>query len=143
MDAYTDVDCTGVVDDKHSTLGYFTFVGGNLVTRRSKQIEYCCTIKFRGRFRGRAFGVCEELWLRLLLRDLGCPPRQPIQLHCYNKGACDIAHNLVQHDHTMHGEVDIFFIKEKLDEKIVELPKIFSEDKLADILTKAISSQVF
>ena len=40
-------------------------------------------------------------------------------------------------------EVDRFFIKEKLDEKIVELPKIRSEDQLADILTKAVSSQVF
>ena len=40
-------------------------------------------------------------------------------------------------------KVDRFFIKEKLDEKIVELPKIRSEDQLADILTKAVSSRVF
>ena len=40
-------------------------------------------------------------------------------------------------------EVDIFFIKEKLDEKIVELPKIRSEDQLVDILTKVVSSRVF
>ena len=40
-------------------------------------------------------------------------------------------------------EVDRFFIKNKLDEKIVEFPKIRSEDQLADILTKAVSSRVF
>jgi len=40
-------------------------------------------------------------------------------------------------------EVDRFFIKEKLDEKILELPKIRSEDQFADILTKAISSRAF
>ena len=40
-------------------------------------------------------------------------------------------------------EVDRFFIKEKLDEKIVELPKIIFEDQLADILTKAVSSRLF
>ena len=39
--------------------------------------------------------------------------------------------------------VDKFFIKEKLDEKIVKLPKIRSEDQLADILAKAVSSRVF
>ncbi|RVW28964.1 hypothetical protein CK203_094773 [Vitis vinifera] len=38
---------------------------------------------------------------------------------------------------TKHVEVDRFFIKEKLDDKIVELPKIRSEDQLADILTQS------
>ena len=64
-------------------------------------------------------------------------------MFCDNKATCDIAHNPVQHDRTKHVEVDRFFIKEKLDDKIVELPKIRSEDQLADILTKVVSSQVF
>ena len=87
--------------------------------------------------------LCEALWLRLLLQDLGYLSRQPIRLFCDNKVACDIAHNPVQHDRTKHVEVDRFFIKEKLDDKIVELSKIWSEDQLADILTKVVSSQVF
>ncbi|RVX17300.1 Copia protein [Vitis vinifera] len=88
--------------------------------------------------------LCEGLWLRLLLQDLGYLSRQPIRLFCDNKATCDIAHNPVQHNRTKHVEVDRFFIKEKLDDKIVELPKIRSEDQLADILTKAtVSSQVF
>ena len=73
----------------------------------------------------------------------GLSPRQLIWLYCDNNATCDIAHNPVQHDRTKHVEVDRFFIKEKLDEKIVELPKIRSEDQLADILTKAVSSRVF
>ena len=39
--------------------------------------------------------------------------------------------------------MDIFFIKEKLDLKIVDLPKIKSEDQLTDILTKAVSYQAY
>ena len=65
-------------------------------------------------------------------------------MFCDNKVACDIAHNPVQHDRTKHVEVDRFFIKEKLDDKILELPKIRLEDQLTDILSKAaISSRVF
>ncbi|RVW80173.1 Retrovirus-related Pol polyprotein from transposon TNT 1-94 [Vitis vinifera] len=45
---------------------------------------------------------------------------QPIRLFCDNKATCDIAHNPVQHDRTKHVEVDRFFIKEKLDDKIVD-----------------------
>ena len=90
-----------------------------------------------------ALGIYEALWLRLLLMDLGYLPRQSIWLYCDNKATCDIARNPIQHDCTKHVEVDKFFIKEKLDEKIVELPKIRSEDQMADILTKAVSSRVF
>ena len=89
-----------------------------------------------------ALGLCEALWLKLLLQELGYSTKRPIQLYYDNRAACDIAHNPVQHDRTKHVEVDRFFIKEKLEEKTLELPKIRSEDQLADILTKAVSSQV-
>lgn len=66
-----------------------------------------------------------------------------MKLYCDNKAVCDIAHNPVQHDRKKHVEVDRFFIKEKLDEKIVEVPQVRSEDQLADILTKTVSSRIF
>ena len=90
-----------------------------------------------------ALGVCEGLWLSFILKDLGYPPQQAIQLYCDNKAARDIAHNPVQHDRTKHVEVDRFFIKEKLEDKSMEVPNIRSEDQLADILTKAVPSRVF
>ena len=143
IEVYTDVDWAGAVDDRRSTSGYFTFVGGNLVTWKSKKQNVVARSSVEAEFRGMTLGLCEALWLRLLLQDLGYLSRQPIRLFCDNKAACDIAHNPVQHDRTKHVEVDRFFIKEKLDDKIVELSKIQSEDQLVDILTKAVSSQVF
>ncbi|RVW70655.1 hypothetical protein CK203_059011 [Vitis vinifera] len=89
-------------------------------------------------------GAREKCGSTLLLQDLGYLSRQPIRLFCDNKATCDIAHNPIQDDRTKHVDVDKFFIKEKLDDKIVELPKIRSEDQLTDILTKAaVSSRVF
>ncbi|RVW36316.1 Retrovirus-related Pol polyprotein from transposon RE1 [Vitis vinifera] len=116
---------------------------GNLVTWKSKKQNVVAHSSVEAEFWGRALGLCEALWLRLLLQDLGYLFRQLIRLFYDNKVACDIAHNPIQHDHTKHVEVDIFFIKKKLDDKIVELPKIRSEDQLTDILTKAVSSRVF
>ncbi|CAL8081151.1 unnamed protein product [Prunus armeniaca] len=99
----------------------------------SAEAEYC----------GMTQGVCELLWLRRLLRDLGFGPQKPIDLYCDNKVAIAIEHNLVQHDRTKHVEVDQHFVKEKLDAKIISFPFISSEYQLANVLMKAVSTTVF
>ena len=69
----------------------------------------------------------ELLWIRNILRDLGIEYATPMNLYCDNKAAIQIAQNAVQHDRTKHVEVDCHFIKENLDEKIIQFPFIQSE----------------
>ena len=82
MDAYSDADWVGAIDDRRSTSGYFIFVGGNLVTWRSRKQNVVARSSAEAEFRGMTLGICEALWLRLLLMDLGYLPRQPFQLFC-------------------------------------------------------------
>ena len=66
-------------------------------------------------FRAMAHGVCELLWLQILLMELKLFKHKPLMLYCDNKAAIDIANNPVHHDRTKHIEIDRHFIKEKLD----------------------------
>ena len=88
-------------------------------------------------------GVCELLWIRNILRDLGIEYATPMNLHCDNKAAIQNAQNPVQHDRTKHVEVDRHFIKENLDEKLIQFSFIQSESQLANMLTKAVSMKMF
>ncbi|GMP46759.1 hypothetical protein CsSME_00014803 [Camellia sinensis var. sinensis] len=54
------------------------------------------------KFRGMELGICESLWLKVLLGDLSYSPMQPAQLYCDNKVTCDIAHNPILHDRTKY-----------------------------------------
>ena len=119
VEAYKDDDWAGSIDDNRSTSGYFTFVGGNLVTWRSKKQNVVARSSAEAEYRGMALGICEVLWLRQLLEDLGYPPKQLIQVYCDNKAACDIAYNSVQHDRTKNIYIDKHFIKEKLNDRLI------------------------
>ena len=92
-------------------------------------------------FRGMVKGICELLWLKKLQVEIGVALNYEMNLLCDNKAAIAISHNPIQHDRTKHVEVDRNFIKQNLEEKIIQLPFIKSEDQLADILTKAVSAR--
>ncbi|KAB2628036.1 hypothetical protein D8674_032831 [Pyrus ussuriensis x Pyrus communis] len=143
IEGFTDADWAGSVGDRRSTSGYFTFVGGNLVTWRSKKQKVVSRSSAEAEFRGMAHGICELLWLRKLLEGLGFKPKETMRLYCDNKSARDIADNPVQHDRTKHVEVDRHFIKEKLERKIVSIPFVSSDEQLADVLTHAVCSREF
>jgi len=140
---YTDVDWAENMTDRKFTLGYFTFVRGNLVTWKSKKQNVVALSSAEGEFRGMTKGLCEILWIKGLLKKLGCLIEIKIKMYCDNKAAITIANNLVQHDRTKHVEIYKHFIKQKLDEKTMIFSFVRSEDQLADILTKVVSSKVF
>ena len=124
---YNNVDWVGIVDDRRTTSYYFTFVGGNLMTWKSKKQNIVALSSTEAEFKSMTLGLCEALWLILLLQELSYLFGQPIQLFYDNKATRDIAHNPIQHDLTKYVKVDRFFMKEKLDLKNVELLK--SEDQ--------------
>ncbi|KAJ0927704.1 putative RNA-directed DNA polymerase [Helianthus annuus] len=142
IQAYTDADWAGDKGNRRSTSGYFTLVGGNLVTWKSKKQKVVALSSAEAEFRGIARGLAEVLWIRKLLSEIGFSQTSASSIMCDNEAAIQISENPVQHDRTKHVEVDRHFIKEKLEAGIIELPFVRSEDQLADILTKAVNGRI-
>ena len=120
--------------------GYLMFVGGNLVSWRSKKQSVVARSTAEVEFRSMASGLCELMWLKTLLTELQLCSGAPIQVYCDNQATINIVivNNPFYHDRTKHIEIDRHFIREKLDERLFQISYVRSVDQLADVLTKGI-----
>ena len=102
---------TGLQQDIALCLGEISLIGEvkNRVSKSNTEAE----------FRELSSGVDEILWIRGVLKDLQIPYEEPIRMFCDNKSATYIAQDPVNHNRTKHIEIDRFYIKEKIEEKIL------------------------
>jgi len=92
--------------------GILFTLGNEMILEAYANIDYAGSIDD---LRAMAIGICEILWLKMILEFLKIDWKKPIRLYSDNKSRINIVHKLVQHDKTKHVEVDKHFIKEKLD----------------------------
>ncbi|XP_068328140.1 uncharacterized mitochondrial protein AtMg00810-like [Pyrus communis] len=108
---YTDAGWAENSLDRKLTTGFCTFVGGNLVTRRSKKQSVVTRSSAEAKYQAMASPVCELIWLKSLLFDIGFPSNEPMSMFCDNQAAMHIASNHVFHERTKHIEVDCHYVR--------------------------------
>ena len=65
--------------------------------------------------------VVEITWLRSLLSELQCPLVKPPLVWCDNLSTVLLSANPVLHARTKHIELDLYFVREKVIQKEVEV----------------------
>ncbi|RVW28756.1 Retrovirus-related Pol polyprotein from transposon RE2 [Vitis vinifera] len=132
------VSAAGNIIDRRSTSGYCSFVWGNLVTWRSKKQSVVARSSAKAEYKALAQGICEGIWIKRVLSELGQTSSSPILMMCDNQATISIAKNPVHHERTKHVEIDRHFITEKVTSETVKLNYVPTKHQNADILTKAL-----
>ena len=83
----------------------------------------------------------EAMWLRLLMADVGCMLDGATTIKCDNQGCIALAKNPKHHSRTKHIDVRHHFIREAIEDKVIELEYCPTEGMVADVLTKALARE--
>ncbi len=91
--------------------------------------------------------ACKEaIWLAHLVRDLGITVEMPT-LHCDSQSAIMLAKNPAKnpvfHAKSKHIDVKYHFIRDMLEDKLMELVKVHTDDNPADLMTKGLPLERF
>ncbi|GJR92425.1 ribonuclease H-like domain-containing protein [Tanacetum coccineum] len=84
--------------------------------------------------------ACEIIWILKLLTNLKVDYTIPFEMFCDSNAAMQIAANPVFHKRTKHFEIDLYFLREKIAERVFKTSKIQSEFNTTHVLTKGLSS---
>ena len=67
LECFTDADLAGFKEDRRSTTGYRVFVGGNLVSWKTKKLSVLSLSSTKSEYREMSQSICEIMWLHQLL----------------------------------------------------------------------------
>ena len=86
-----------------------------------------------------AQSVCEIMWIRQLLMEVGIETSKPAKLWRENQVAMHITSNPTFHERTKHIEIDCHFVREKIQLGLISTRYVKNEEQLGDMYTNPLS----
>jgi hypothetical protein len=139
---YADSDHAGDYVDRKSTSGICTFVGHCLTSWFSKKQTALAISTTEAEYVSTGKACQQALWMKQALVDYRIQLND-ITILCDNKGAIDLSKNPVQHARTKHIEIHHHFLRDNVQKGNISIEKVYSEDNIADILTKPLKREPF
>ncbi|GJT92081.1 retrovirus-related pol polyprotein from transposon TNT 1-94 [Tanacetum coccineum] len=142
LTAFSDADHAGCIDTRKSTSRGIQFLGDKLVSWMSKKQDCTAMSSAEAEYVALSASCAQVMWMRTQLQDYGFNYNK-IPLYCDSQSAIAISCNPVQHSRTKHIHTRYHFIKEQVENSIIELYFVRTEYQLVDMFTKALSEDRF
>ncbi|GJY31102.1 hypothetical protein Tco_0414597 [Tanacetum coccineum] len=135
-----DADHASCVNTRKSTSGGIQFLGDKLVSWMSKKQDCTAISSAKAEYVALSASCAQVMWMRTQLQDYGFNYNK-IPLYCDSQSAITISCNPVQHSRTKHIHTRYHFIKEQVENGIMELYFVRTEYQLADMFTKTLPEE--
>lgn len=108
-----------------------------LVSWKSKKQHILSRSLGEAEYRSIASAVAELTWLEGLFTELNMYVHKPITLFSDSKSVIQLATNSIIHERTKYIEIDYQFIKDKIQNSLVQTLHVSSQHQVANMLTKS------
>nr|GEY12782.1 Gag-Pol polyprotein [Tanacetum cinerariifolium] len=137
-----DADHAGCIDSRKSTSRGIQFLGDKLVSWMSKKQNYTAMSSAEAEYVALSTSYAQVMWMRTQLQDYEFNYNK-IPLYCDSQSTIAISCKPVQYSRTKHIHTQYHFIKEQVENGIIELYFVRTEYQLADMFTKALPEDRF
>jgi hypothetical protein len=140
---YCDSDFSGDTETRHSVTGYVVYVLGFAIAWKSK-LQRNVTLSSTEAEYVAISEVCKEIkFIVQVMEFLGMEVKKPIKINVDNVGAIYLANNKVTSQRTKHIDVRYHYVRELIEDGLVEISFIRSGDNDADLFTKNLDQVTF
>ena len=139
---YCDADYAGDMDTRRSTTGYVFIFNSGAISWSSRLQPTVAASTTEAEYMAAASTVKEALWLRTLFSDFDIKI-PTIDIFCDNQSTIKLLKNPISSQRSKHIDVLHHFARERVLRKDVLFTYISTDKMVADILTKALSAQLF
>ncbi|KAI5314303.1 hypothetical protein L3X38_043479 [Prunus dulcis] len=138
---FCDSDWGGSADDSKSTSGYAFSFGSGVFSWASVKQNCVALSTAEAEYISAAEATTQAIWLRFVLEDFGELQAEATPLQCDNTSAISISKNPVFHQRTKHIDRRYHFIKDALQQGIVDLIN-YLRDKLGVVSAQSLKGSI-
>jgi len=140
IQSYSDADFAAG-EDRKSISGYIFTLAGSPISWQAKKQSTIALSTAEAEYAALTQAAKEVIWLQNLLKDLGMSNFAPKIINVDNQGTIALAENPIHHARTKHLDVQLQFVRNSIENGIIELKYCPTDVMLADIMTKALAKE--
>ena len=140
---YSDADWAGDLHSRKSTSGYIFKLGECMISWKSHKQPVVALSTTEAEYIALCTATQEGVWLRHLLESVGQGQNGPTRILEDNQGAVYLSKNPRDHPRTKHIDIKYHYVRDTVNENIMNIIKCDTKDMVADIFTKSLPRPAF